>query len=309
MCVAFSAPAVDTPLHIISPESSSSQSHLLSSNMRKLPDPRPWISSFKEENPRAYGGLYQIALYAATFQCAVAMARYLPYSLPSDVGSGVANGTNSTTERMCKWGAREQEVAVGGLAVRCRPPSTYSSLNTDKDKRVLPYFILCPSTFTVILCTIIFFPSIIKLQFLNRDDIWQSDMMFFMVFSGTIFPIVDARGHRILMLIQILLPINIWTGSFFSAVVHPAWRFWFPGNYALCAEIKRKQREEWAKKAGEGRRRAAGDDLEGGMVENGTERAVVDEGINENTPLTGQGFARMDDGPHVEHPHSRDVEF
>lgn len=238
-----------------------------------------------------YGVLYQAALYAVTFQCAIAMARYLPYSLPSDAGNTVGSATNSTMERMCKWGAREEDVNVGPVA------------------HVLPYFILCPSTFTVVMCTIIFLAGIIKLQFLNWDDIWQADMMFMMAVTGTL---IQIHWHRILMSIQVFLPINIWMASLLSAIIHPVWRKLFPGHYALCAEIQRKSSEEWARKAAERKRRREGVDLEDGRVENGNylpEEAPRDDGINESTPLTGRGFLRMDDGAYVGLPDSTDVEF
>jgi hypothetical protein len=63
--------------------------------------------------------LYQAVFHVVMFQCAIAIARYLPYSPPpvvnglADNSGGATNGTNGknrTIERMCKWGAPEEDV-------------------------------------------------------------------------------------------------------------------------------------------------------------------------------------------------------
>jgi hypothetical protein len=258
------------------------------------------MADFKEKHPRAYGTLYQAVLYGVTFQCAIAMVRYLPYSLPSDIDNPLGNATNSTTERMCKWGAREEDADVGPVAVSRSPHSLSAIILTS----LLPYFILCPSTFTIIMSTIIFFTGIIRLQYLNHADIWQSPMMFFGVFNATI---VGTNWHRVLMSIQISLPINIWVASIMSALLHPVWRWALPGHYAKCAEIQRAQREEWARKRRERKRRREGRDLESGVLGEGEGSAGLNE-VDESTPLTGRGFVRMRDGAYVELPHARGIE-
>lgn len=170
---------------------------------------------------------------------------------------------------------------------------------------MLPYFILCPSPFTVVMCTIIFLVGIIRLQYLNRADIWQGDTMFFGMFSGTL---AVMNWHRILMSIQISLPINIWGASILSALWHPFWRWAFPGNYAKCAEIQKAQREQWARKREERKRRKEGRDLESCVLGEGEGSAGLN-GVDESTPLTGRGFVRMRDDAYIELPHARDVEF
>ena len=74
-----------------------------------------------------------------------------------------------------------------------------------------------------------------------------------------------------------------------SALIHPFWRWGFPGNYASCAESKRKQRGTGEEDREKKRRRESGD-LEGGKKGKGTVVAVLDEEINRSTPLTGSGF-------------------
>lgn len=80
-----------------------------------------------------------------------------------------------------------------------------------------------------------------------------------------------------------------------------------PGHYAKCAEIQRAQREEWARKRRERKRRREGRDLESGVLGEGEGSAGLNE-VDESTPLTGRGFVRMRDGAYVELPHARGIE-
>jgi hypothetical protein len=151
------------PLHPTSHQPSRQKFVAITSLSRTCKDARarPWIVGFQEKHPRVYGALYQVALYAVTLSCAAAMTRYLPYSLPSDVGDIVngTNATNSTTERMCKWGAREADVKPVAVR-RSIAPSIFTCKNTDKTQYVLPYLILCTSTFTVIQTPTILFTAL-----------------------------------------------------------------------------------------------------------------------------------------------------
>ena len=84
----------------------------------------------RERHSQLADGLYQVLLCVVTFECAVAIARYDP-SPPTGAitwSTGGTNGSNSTTERMCRFGAREDDVDVGSLAV-CLPTDTCSALS------------------------------------------------------------------------------------------------------------------------------------------------------------------------------------
>jgi hypothetical protein len=87
-----------------------------------MPDPRDIIEAFRAFracHSRAFGGVHQVLLCMVTFECAVAIARFGPAQAPGGSTGGV-NGSNSTTEPMCKYGAREEDVDVGPLVV-CPP--------------------------------------------------------------------------------------------------------------------------------------------------------------------------------------------
>jgi hypothetical protein len=106
-----------------------------------MPDPREAISAFREQHPRATGVLYQVVLCVVTFECVVAIARYDPgpvIKVPAGSTGWVSTvtSTNSTTERMCKFGAREDDVDVGPFAV-CLPADSFYINDTYRKSRSL----------------------------------------------------------------------------------------------------------------------------------------------------------------------------
>lgn len=93
-----------------------------------MPDSRPSISAFWGRHPRLAGTLNQVFLYTVTFQCAVAIESYLPYSPPPVVDSAPGDGGGSTDgkiERMCKW-----PDANIGLLVVCLQVPALSKIST-----------------------------------------------------------------------------------------------------------------------------------------------------------------------------------
>jgi hypothetical protein len=83
----------------------------------KMTYPREKLAAFTKNYPRLASGLYQVFLVVVTFWCALAIARYGSDYANDDSTHGPTNTTNITVERVCRWGAREQDVDVGSMAV------------------------------------------------------------------------------------------------------------------------------------------------------------------------------------------------
>jgi hypothetical protein len=142
---------------------------------------------------------------------------------------------------------------------------------------VLPYLILCPSTFTVIFATIVFFVGIIRLTYTNRHDVWLIQLIRFMTFCT----IVEIDWRRVMVSLQIYLPINIWIASSVSAIGHLFFKWAFPDTYKKIVEGKEWQRRKWATLPG---------DIEGGIPGKGEVITGLGVGATEEMTLAGQGF-------------------
>jgi hypothetical protein len=117
-----------------------------------------------------------------------------------------------------------------------------------------------------------------------------------------VMTILSIDWKRILVSLQMYLPINIWVGSSISALFHPFFRWAMPGTYRTLVEQKKKEREERERKREEAKIKRTPRDVEGGRPGEPREVTRFEAGGNEETPLTGRGFTRMWGGSYVEIP-------
>jgi hypothetical protein len=76
-------------------------------------------SALREKYPRLYTFLYQVLLLVITFFCAIAIIRYgRDRDDPSNPPGSIPGDRNSTTPRLCKYGAREEDADLGPFTVR-----------------------------------------------------------------------------------------------------------------------------------------------------------------------------------------------
>ena len=160
---------------------------------------------------------------------------------------------------------------------------------------MFPYLILCPSTLTLIGACIVFVTGLTKLLYLNRDDIWHIDLIPITLF----LTITSIDWHRILVSLQIYLPLSIWIAVSMSALVHPIFRWVAPGTYRRLVEAREARMAEWAREMEEERKKRLQSDPEGGILGEPREATAFEVGVNDETPLTGSSFTRMQDGPYV----------
>jgi hypothetical protein len=79
-----------------------------------------------------------------------------------------------------------------------------------------------------------------------------------------------------------------------SAIMHLTYRWVAPDYYAMRLQRARVQRQKYQNKLLQRLQR----DVEGAEIE----VTSFEVGVNDETPLTGRGFARMRDGAYVEIP-------
>lgn len=157
-------------------------------------DPRDRILSFRERHPQVTSVLSQIGLCQMTFFLAITIDR--------------------TVERICPNKTRDELWIFDAYLCRFFDVA-------------MPQFIACPSAITLIAATILFFTSIIRLNYHNRDD---ALLPFFIM--GTVDSITDSiEWKRFFASLQMSAPIIIWSSSYFSALFHLIFRRAFPGHY------------------------------------------------------------------------------
>lgn len=105
-----------------------------------------------------------------------------------------------------------------------------------------------------------------------------------------------SKGGMLIYL-QLMMPINVWTCATMQVLLHPLGLWAMPRAYGAWVEEKKRRREEGGKVGG-------GDgDVESGE---GVDGQVDGQRESEVTPLTGRGFRRDEEGVLVEDPGSRD---
>jgi len=148
---------------------------------------------------------------------------------------------------------------------------------------IIPYVLLCPSTPTLISSSILFIYGITKLNYLNRDDVWLTDMIPFILMAT--FMSIDWK--RILVSVQIYMPIFIWIGSATSALLHPLFRCVAPGTYRKVVVRREAQREEYRRKRELKKLSMMGADAETGIPPEQEQTSRLVGEVTEETRLTG----------------------
>lgn len=164
----------------------------------------------------------------------------------------------------------------------------------------MPHFMACPSTTTYIAAVILFLTGIVKLNYHNRNDVWLPYFMLF-TFSMTL---AGIKWKRFDASLQTFAPIYIWTASTWSALVHPIARWALPGCYRRAVEGREARKKEREMAEEEARRKKRQGDLERGEPQIGEPGELANSRvrIDEDTPLTGNGFIRMNNRVYVEIP-------
>jgi hypothetical protein len=153
---------------------------------------------------------------------------------------------------------------------------------------IIPNFMLCPTTSTLIGLCIAFLLGIIRLNYFMRDAPF---IMFPWGIWMTIMNIEWSKGN-FLVYFQMFLPINIWIVATLGVLFHPFFLWIMPVRYGRWVEDKKKRREE---------REVARIKRKIGDIEVGQPPGEVNE---EASLLTGRGFTRNTDGAYVENPRS-----
>lgn len=104
--------------------------------------------------------------------------------------------------------------------------------------------------------------------------------------------IFSIDWHRILVSLQMFLPMAIWICTTLTAFIHPIFRLIAPGLYAVVVEISRKQKEEYLRKEEEARKKRLQGDAERGISTPSEPREPprFEVEVDEDTPLTGEGL-------------------
>ncbi|KAH7389241.1 hypothetical protein BKA64DRAFT_725843 [Cadophora sp. MPI-SDFR-AT-0126] len=234
-----------------------------------MPDPRSAIVSCTERYPRTSDTLYQLFLCAMSFECALSIARYDHNPTGSPPVFLTPAEMNMTHEHICKISAREADIPVEPL------------------RYLIPYFMLCPSTITLIGVCATFVACLIKWRPLRLDS--PIELMPFPIIG--LF--LSIEWTRILESIQMMLPITIWSCYFVRALLDPLYKLAMPVTYARQVELKKEARrlakERWNK--------GMVGDIEAGDLRH----------VNEQTPLNGACFAGDGNGGYVEIPHNDEL--
>ncbi|KFZ03931.1 hypothetical protein V502_10544 [Pseudogymnoascus sp. VKM F-4520 (FW-2644)] len=226
-----------------------------------MPDLRSAIASFMERYPQISSALYQLLLCLITFECMLSIARYDHNPDGSSPVLLSPTNMNATHEHICKISAREADIPVGPL------------------RYAIPYFMLCPSTFTLIGLCIVFVACLIKWSSFYSDSPTEI-LPWIVILTG-----LNINWSRILESVQMLLPMYIWIGYTIRALFDTLFQWAMPVSYANLVESKKEIR----RLAEEKRNKRKIGDIEGG------EQTQFDE----ETPLTGRGFTRDRNGAYV----------
>lgn len=138
---------------------------------------------------------------------------------------------------------------------------------------------LCPSTFTLIGLCIVFVACLIKWSSFYSDSPTEI-LPWIVMLTG-----LNINWSRILESVQMLLPMQIWICYTIRALFDTLFQWVMPVTYANLVESKKEIR----RLAEEKRNKRKIGDIEGG------EQTQFDE----ETPLTGRGFARDRNGAYV----------
>jgi hypothetical protein len=98
--------------------------------------------------------------------------------------------------------------------------------------------VLCPSTLFFLLSLITYILGMIKFNVMHKDDIWLVKPGLTMM-SGIIITWIDWR--HIFVSLHIFAPMNIWSASMISAVLHLLFKLCFLQRYEKFREAKRKE--------------------------------------------------------------------
>ena len=138
----------------------------------------------------------------------------------------------------------------------------------------MPHFMAYPSTTTVIAAIILFLNGIIRLNYHNRNDA----MLRLSIVNMVIAIIKSIRCTRFFASLQERAPNIIWSKSVLSALSHPIFRWAFPDFNATLVRSVHSMCEGFKR---------------GGQPEEPREVAEFGVGVDEDTPLMGRGFSRM----------------
>jgi hypothetical protein len=152
---------------------------------------------------------------------------------------------------------------------------------------VLPRFMPCHSTTTLISACFLYIVGIFRLCYHNRDDF--DALQGLSLFQAFILTGTKIRWNDILGSLQDHLAINIWASITASAIMHAIFRWLAPGVYATLVESARKRRQEYKSKQ-----------LQRDVEDGPREVKCFEVGVNEEMPLTGRGLFRMRGEAYIE---------
>jgi hypothetical protein len=205
------------------------------------------LSSFQESHPIRYRILYQSLIIIIAFYCAIAISRYGP---ERDDSNNVPSrwDSNSTTPHICKYGAREDIVDLGPVAVWHIPSLTSSPRKPFSQiyiqQAIIPYPFLCPSTLTFLFALPTFFLGIWKF---NALHVKYDEVSVNYYYLPIIILYIDWQ--HILVSLQIFAPMFILAVTVFAQVMHLGFSTCFPEHYRRHREGRKYLAEEKRVKA------------------------------------------------------------